>query len=104
VGELQLASFRVHLDYVNYGPVRIAVSVSTDGGLTFTSETIRYIGTMDKDGASHHALLDLESAVNERKVRFRIRVLPEDSTWELPFFWQIDRLFIDYSLGGTDGP
>jgi len=103
-GELQVASFRVHLDYVNYGPVRIGLSASTDGGLTFTTETIRYIGTMAKNGASMHLLADLESAVNDRKVRIRLRVLPEDSVWEFPFFWQIDRLFIDYSLGGTDGP
>lgn len=103
-GELQMVSYRLHLDYVNYGPVRLGVSASTDGGLSFTDETIHYMGTMDKDGATYHMFLDMETPVNDRRIRFRIRVLPESATWDLPFFWQIDRIFVEYTLGGLNGP
>lgn len=104
VGEIQLLSFRLHLDTVNYGPVRIAVSTSIDGGANFNTETISYIGDMTKDGSAQHSFLDMDTPVNDRKIRFRIRVLPRDSTWELPFFWQIDRIFIEYQRGGINGP
>ena len=103
-GEVQLMSFRLHLDYINYGPVRLAVSHSIDGGLTFETDVERFIGTLAKDGAAHHTFVDFSSPVHDRKVRFRVKVEPEDATFDLPFAWQIDRMFVEYTAGGIDGP
>lgn len=102
-GEIQMLSFRLHVDYMNYGPVRIGVSSSVDGGLSFSTEDIMHIGTLEKDGGRFHSLLDLATSVNDRKIRFRLRVLPQNSTFELPFFWQIDRMFLEYQTAGING-
>lgn len=103
-GEIQLMSFRLHLDYINYGPVRLEISHSIDGGLTFETDVERFIGTMEKDGSAQHTFVDFSAPVHDRKVRFRIKAEPEDATFDLPFFWQIDRIFVEYTPGGIDGP
>jgi len=103
-GELQMMSYRVHLDYVNLGPVRVGLSASTDGGSTWTTEEIQYVGDSSKDSSRRHALLTFgENPVHDRAVRFRLRVIPSDSTWETPYAWQFTRISIDYELGGVDG-
>jgi hypothetical protein len=104
LGEQQMMSFRLHMDYVNYGPVRFEAATSSDGGVTYTTDTAFFIGDMSKDGSSRHALIDLTTPVNDRKVRFRIKAEPTSSLFELPFFWQIDRIFIEYQQAGLNGP
>lgn len=104
-GEFQITSARLHLTYTNYGPVRLLLSTSTDGGTTWSSETEKFIGEFAASyGDRRHSLLDLGNLVNDRVVRFRIRVKPVDAQQTTPFRWQFDRLFIDYNLGGVDGP
>jgi hypothetical protein len=103
-GEVQTLGFRVHLDYRNFGPVRLEISASTDGGATYTTPDAYHIGDMKKDGSARHALLDLDTSVNDRKIRFKIEIEPADATWEVPFFWQIDRIFIEYQTAGINGP
>ena len=105
-GETQIMVSRLHLDYVDLGPVRILYSHSLDGGLTWATDTEDFIGTVAKDGSRQHAFLDFAEGTfsHERKVRFRIQVAPADSTYDLPYSWQIDRIFVEYREGAVDGP
>jgi hypothetical protein len=105
MGEIQIMSYRLHLDTINYGPMRFLFNYSIDGGLTYDSdnEVEKFIGTMDKDGRALHTFVDFDNPVHDRKIRFRIQAEPEDSVKDLPFFWQIDRFYIEYEVGAVSG-
>ena len=104
VGEVQIVPYRLHVEYTNFGPFRVLVKASEDGGINYSTANEYMLGALPADGSRYHAILDL-GPHNAHLVRFNLTIVPAgDNTDELPTRWQIDSISIQHEFGGTDGP
>jgi len=90
---------RIYISYIDRGPVRVLVSASRDGGVTFNTAQASSIGSAN-DGSYQQALLDI-APLEGRRIRFKLEFdpTPPDENAN-PEVVEISEAWVEWELTG----
>lgn len=100
--QLQNILNRVHLMYYDRGPCKLQLSVSTNGGATYSTAQTYYIGTSDGGGDYEYLVMDFDGPKIGRRHRIKMLFEPENDDGAGDEVYDIGEIWLEWEPGGTN--